>query len=164
MAGHRSHTLSASRPPAEEILCDAVATEIDGSPQVTTPQLRPVHAADKLTASIVKGRLESKGGSVDRLCQDVASLAQEFRARPHGRHSAELQRILNRMRDSPFSGRYVLVQERSGMPYRLAQLGATPADPISYTGDTFVTLKEAEWAVFRLRWRKLFGSDLTTIA
>jgi hypothetical protein len=99
---------------------------------------------------------------LDKLCQDVARLAQEFRANPHGRHSAELQRILNRMRNTPFAGRHVLVQESKGMPYRLAQLGATPADPISYTGDTFTTLAEAEWAVFKLRWPGLFGRSLTT--
>ena len=96
---------------------------------------------------------------MDKLCQDVARLAQEFRAQPHGRHSAELQRVLNRMRSEPFNGRHVLVQDRKDLPYRLARLGPTPADPISYTGDTFVTLQEAEWAVFRLRWRALFGND-----
>jgi hypothetical protein len=98
---------------------------------------------------------------LDKLCQDVARLAQEFRANPYGRHSAELQRILNRMRTTPFAGRLVLVQEKRGMPYRLAQLGPTPADPIGYTGDTFDTLEEAEWAVFKLRWPSLFGTDLT---
>ena len=130
-----------------------------GSLQVTVPQLRPFHGADKLPSPIVKGRGTNQEGFVDNLCQDVAHLAQEFRARPHGRHSAELQRILNRMRSEPFAGRYVLVQERKGMPYRLAQLGATPSDPISYTGDTFVTLADAEWAVFKVRWRRLFGHD-----
>ncbi len=97
---------------------------------------------------------------MDKLCQDVARLAQEFRARPYGRHSADLQRVLNRMRSEPFSGRYVLVREHKGLPYRLGRLGSTPADPISYTGDTFQTLEDAEWTVFRLRWRKLFGTDL----
>ncbi len=85
---------------------------------------------------------------MDKLCQDTARLAQEFRAQPHGRHSTELQRVLNRMRVEPFAGRHVLVQEAKGMPYRLARLGATPTDPISYTGDTFTTLEDAEWAVF----------------
>lgn len=99
---------------------------------------------------------------MDELCQDVASLAQEFRRHPHGRHSAELQRILHRMRSEPFSGHYVLVQETRGNPYRLAQLGETPADPIRYTGDTFETLADAEWAVFKLRWQRLFGTDLPT--
>jgi hypothetical protein len=98
---------------------------------------------------------------MDKLCQDVAQLAQEFRARPHGRHSADLQRILNRMRSEPFAGHYVVVQERKDTPYRLARLGATSSKPISYTGDTFTTLHDAEWAVFRLRWRKLFGTDLS---
>lgn len=97
---------------------------------------------------------------MDKLCQDVAQLAQEFRARPHGRHSADLQRILNRMRSEPFAGRYILVQDTKGQPYRLAQLGATPSDSISYTGDTFATLAEAEWAVFKLRWRRHFGNDI----
>jgi hypothetical protein len=97
---------------------------------------------------------------MDKLCQDVAQLAQEFRAQPHGRHSAELQRVLNRMRSEPFRGRHVLVQERKDAPYRLARLGPAPADPISYTGDTFVTLEEAEWAVFKLRWRSLFDREL----
>lgn len=97
---------------------------------------------------------------MDKLCQDVARLAQEFRANPYGRHSAELQRILNRMRNTPFAGRLVLVQEERDTPYRLAQLGATSADPIVYTGDIFATMEEAEWAVFKLRWRNLFGSDL----
>ena len=97
---------------------------------------------------------------MDKLCQDVAHLAQEFRKQPHGRHSADLQRILNRMRGEPFAGRYILVQERKDQPYRLAQLGATPLDPISYTGDTFVTLTEAEWAVFKLRWRRHFGDGV----
>jgi hypothetical protein len=87
-------------------------------------------------------------------------LAQEFRANPYGRHSAELQRILNRMRNTPFAGRLVLVQEERGMTYRLARLGATPADPLGYTSDTFATMEEAEWAVFKLRWHDLFGSDL----
>lgn len=97
---------------------------------------------------------------MDKLCQDVARLAHEFRAQPYGRHSAELQRILNRMRSEPFAGHYILVQEARDLPYRLAHLGRTPADPLSYTGDTFVTLAEAEWAVFKLRWRGLFGADL----
>ncbi|MGH6893069.1 MAG: hypothetical protein ACREEP_12490 [Dongiaceae bacterium] len=132
-----------------------------GSPQGTVPQLRPPPAADKLPPLIIKGHSGIKGTSVDKLCQDVARLAQEFRARPHGRHSADLQRILNRMRAEPFAGRHILVQETKGMRYRLARLGATPADPISNTGETFDTLEDAEWAVFKLRWRRLFGSDLT---
>jgi hypothetical protein len=122
--------------------------------------LRGLLAADKLPPLIIKGRWVIKGGFVDKLCQDVALIAREFREQPHGRHSAELQRVLNRMRSEPFAGHYVLIQEHKGAPYRLARLGTTPADPISYTGDTFIDLEEAEWAVFKIRWRALFGSAL----
>jgi hypothetical protein len=135
--------------------CDRV-----GSPQVTVPQLRPLPAADKLPPLIIKGRWVIKRGSMDKLCPDIAQLAREFRAQPHGRHSAELQRVLSRMRSEPFAGHHVLIQEHRGSPYRLARFGTAPADPVSYTGDTFATLEQAEWAVFKLRWRTLFGSDL----
>jgi len=87
-------------------------------------------------------------------------LAEEFRRKPYGRHSAELQRILNRMRTEPFDGHYVLLRDGRFGPYRLARLGATPADSMTETGQVFQSVREAEWAVFKLRWRKLTGRDL----
>jgi topoisomerase IA-like protein len=87
-------------------------------------------------------------------------LAEEFRRKPYGRHSAELQRVLNRMRSEPFQGHYVLLRDGRFGPYRLGRFGATPADPITPTGQVFQTVREAEWAVFKLRWRNLTGKDL----
>jgi hypothetical protein len=87
-------------------------------------------------------------------------LAEEFKRKPYGRHSAELQRVLNRMRSEPFEGHYVLIRESRFGPYRLGRFGRTPADPIAFTGQTFQTLREAEWAVFKLRWHRLTGLDL----
>lgn len=87
-------------------------------------------------------------------------LAEEFRNKPYGRHSAELQRILNRMRSEPFEGHYVLVREGRFGPYRLGCLGRTPADEITLTGHVFQTRREAEWGVFKLRWRRLTGQEL----
>jgi topoisomerase IA-like protein len=49
-------------------------------------------------------------------------LAEEFRKKPYGRHSAELQRILNRMRTEPFDGHYVLLRDGRFGPYRLGRL------------------------------------------
>jgi hypothetical protein len=57
-------------------------------------------------------------------------LAEEFRRKPYGRHSAELQRVLNRMRTEPFEGHYVLLRDGRFGPWRLGTFGATPADPI----------------------------------
>ena len=87
-------------------------------------------------------------------------LAAEFKRKPYGRHSAELQRILNRMRSEPFDGHYILVRDGRFGPYRLGRLGRTPADPIDFTGDVFQSVRDAEWAVFKLRWRRLTGRDL----
>jgi topoisomerase IA-like protein len=87
-------------------------------------------------------------------------LAEEFHRKPYGRHSAELQRILNRMRTEPFEGHYVLLRDGRFGPYRLGQLGATPADPITPTGQVFNSVREAEWVVFKLRWKRLTGQDL----
>ena len=87
-------------------------------------------------------------------------LAEEFRRKPYGRHSADLQRILNRMRTEPFDGHYVLVRDGRFGPYRLGRFGATPADPIAFTGHVFQSVREAEWTVFKLRWRGLTGQDL----
>jgi hypothetical protein len=87
-------------------------------------------------------------------------LAEEFRRQPYGRHSAELQRILNRMRSEPFAGHYVLVRDGRFGPYRLGRFGATPADPITFTAQVFPTVRDAEWGVFKLRWRRLTSQDL----
>jgi N,N-dimethylformamidase len=88
-------------------------------------------------------------------------LAEEFRRKPYGRHSAELQRILNRMRSEPFEGHYVLLRDGRLGPYRLGQFGTTPAEPITPTGHVFASVREAEWVVFKLRWKRLTGQDLT---
>lgn len=87
-------------------------------------------------------------------------LAEEFRNKPYGRHSAELQRVLNRMRTEPFAGHYVLLRDGRLGPYRLGQFGETPADPIAPTGHVFQTVRDAEWTVFKLRWKRLTGHDL----
>lgn len=87
-------------------------------------------------------------------------LAEEFRKKPYGRHSAELQRVLNRMRTEPFDGHYVLLRDGRFGPWRLGTFGATPADPITPTGHVFQSVREAEWTVFKLRWKHLTGQEL----
>src|ERR1044071_468787 len=110
MAAPCSHTFSASRQVGRGMRLVVGATAY-GSPQVTAPRLRPLLAADKVPRPIVKRRSGIKGELLDKVCQDVTGLAQEFRANPYGRHSAELQRILNRMRNTPFADRLGLVPE-----------------------------------------------------
>jgi len=89
-------------------------------------------------------------------------LAEEFRRNPYGRHSGELQHILNLFRTGPFAGKYVLVRHSRAWPLKLklARFGATPHEAVTFTGDEFSSYAEAEWAVFRLRWKDHTGQDL----
>lgn len=96
---------------------------------------------------------------------DRLDLAEEFRATIYGRHSGELQRVLNRMRFGDEGGRYVLIKDKAapGKPagWILARMGTERGDPVTpVPGVLFRTLQEAEWAVFKLRWKDLTGREL----
>jgi N,N-dimethylformamidase len=86
-------------------------------------------------------------------------LAAEYRARPFGRHSPELQAVLDTMRRAEHcqdlilvaigGGRWVLGERRpGGQPPRLLR------------DEAFTRLEDGEWAAFKRRWRALAGRDL----
>ena len=90
-------------------------------------------------------------------------LAREFMANPMGPHSAALQRIVTRMRDTePAAGRYVLVTRDPvpGMgPGRSFQ--ASAASIVTLLEDqVFTSLEDAERAVFKMRWERITGVPL----
>jgi hypothetical protein len=93
-------------------------------------------------------------------------LAREYRARIFGRHSGELQRVLNRMRFGDVGGRYVVIADkpaadRPAVGWLLARMGPRRGDPLTpVPGRRFGSLEEAEWAVFKLRWKDITGHDL----
>ena len=93
---------------------------------------------------------------------DRIDLAEEFRANIYGRHSGELQRVLNRMRSGERVGRYILIAEdRTARSWLLARLGARRGDPpMPVPGYRFTSFADAEWTVFKLRWKDLTGHDL----
>lgn len=85
----------------------------------------------------------------------------EFRARPFGPHSPDLLRILNTMRGGPLAGKYVLVCTRPFREWKLARHPGRPGAPIEIIdGAVFTTREQAEWEVFKLRWKELTGEDL----
>jgi len=90
-------------------------------------------------------------------------LAHEFRNRPFGEHSPDLQYLLNLMRSSAPGGWYVLVMTRPHAQWTLARMveqpDGRPALP-QLTNTTFDSLEAAEWAVFKLRWEALAGAPL----
>jgi len=86
---------------------------------------------------------------------------EEFRRRPIGPHSPGLQRLLNLLRHDPSGWQVILICRR---PFREWVLGAMPprrADPIRIEdGPVFTSREEAEWEVFRRRWRAHTGEDI----
>jgi hypothetical protein len=88
-------------------------------------------------------------------------LAREFREKPFGRHSGELQRVINRMRAGSNAGRLVLITLERHKRWGLGRMGAQMGDPIApMPGYEFTSYEEAEWAVFKLRWQALTGREL----
>ena len=85
----------------------------------------------------------------------------EFRRQPLGPHSPGLLRVLNAMRGAPQRGKYVLICTRPHREWVLGRLSGERGTPVeTIPGQVFTSLSEAEWTVFRLRWRELTGSDL----
>jgi N,N-dimethylformamidase len=88
-------------------------------------------------------------------------LFEEFMERPFGRHSADLQALLNYMRGCPIVGKHFLVMTRSNVEWMLARF--TEGDPLGVERlpeVTFDDIEEAERYVFSLRWATMFGGDL----
>jgi N,N-dimethylformamidase len=88
-----------------------------------------------------------------------AELAREFKANPYGRHSPDLQYLLNFMRrptDDPF---HVLMVVAPGQRWRLATLAPGAIAPPRLTELEFTSLEDAEWHVFRERWTRLAGEE-----
>ncbi|MCC7048404.1 MAG: hypothetical protein IT562_16940 [Alphaproteobacteria bacterium] len=86
-------------------------------------------------------------------------LAAEYRAKPFGRHSPDLQALLNVMRRAENCQDLILV---SIAPDRWV-LGHREPDgkpPTLFTEQVFDRLEDGEWAAFRRRWRALAGQEL----
>jgi len=86
-------------------------------------------------------------------------LAREFKSRPFGEHSPDLQYLLNLMRvpsDTPF---HALLMTKPYEQWTLALIEPGANTPPRITNQVFYKLEDAEWAVFRLRWKALAGSE-----
>ena len=87
-------------------------------------------------------------------------LAREFKARPFGAHSGDLQHLLNVMRGLPIENKHVLVMTEPHRQWTLAEMTGEPPRPRLLSNHVFHSLEEAEWHVFKLRWRELIGEPL----
>ena len=88
-------------------------------------------------------------------------LAREYRDALRGPFSPELQKVLDRMRTTPMKGRYAL---RVVVPFRewaLCRLsGERGVPPRDVPGARYRSMAEAEWDIFKRRWRDLTGHEV----
>jgi hypothetical protein len=96
-----------------------------------------------------------------RIRSEDLAFAEEFRRRPIGHHSPGLQRVLSVFRGAPVKDKYVLLCTKPHREWVLGQLSGVPGKPARlHRNKVFRSLEEAEWAVFRLRWKQHTGKDL----
>ena len=95
---------------------------------------------------------------------DMRHVAAEFMANPIGEHSPELQRILLVFRGEPVEGKYVLICTRPFAEWTLAQLTGIKGKPLKLLKNkVFRSIEDAEREVFRLRWKRYTGHELTDV-
>ena len=87
---------------------------------------------------------------------------EEFRANPIGAHSPGLQRLLNVIRNDLTGYQIVLVCRK---PFAEWVLGTMPPNRLDgpiviEEGPVFTSREEAEWEVFRRRWRRYTGEGI----
>ncbi|WP_195176138.1 ABC transporter permease [Mesorhizobium sp. INR15] len=98
---------------------------------------------------------------LDRLIQgrNLDDLIAEFRAKTTGQHSPELQRLINRIRSEPMTGKLALLCTRPHEEWRLVRMNGR-GKPMTLLDSVFHNLDDAEWAIFKLRMKRHFDIDL----
>ncbi len=91
---------------------------------------------------------------------DDRLLIEEFKQNPIGHHSPDLQRLLNRLRGAPMAGKHCLVVLDPNRQWQLAKTTGVRGEPIKLLPKRFANLVDAEWHVFKLRWKALTGETL----
>ena len=86
-----------------------------------------------------------------------ADLAREYKARPNGPHSPELQKVLLILRWGGVRGKTVILANQKENQWRLGKLGPKRGAPMQEIGPTFSSHAEASWACFRARWQEITG-------
>ena len=91
---------------------------------------------------------------------DDHALIEEFKRCPIGHHSPDLQRLLNRLRGTSTVDKYCLVVVKPNREWQLAKTSGARGKPIKTLERRFTSMAEAEWYVFRQRWKALTGETL----
>ena len=88
-------------------------------------------------------------------------LAAEFKRTPLGHHSTQLQRLLRVFRTMPVPCKHALLRTNHSRAWVLVEFNGKKGEPLTVHADrVFTDWNEAEWAVFKLRWKRHFGLEL----
>lgn len=87
-------------------------------------------------------------------------LAFEFYRNPYGRHSGDLQYLLNFMRTPNRDPHFVLIETIPGKEWAVAQMQHMARNCDIVCSERFSTVEKAEWYVFKSRWVALGGKSL----
>jgi hypothetical protein len=86
---------------------------------------------------------------------------EEFRRAPIGRHSPGLRRVLNTLRFDPSGKQIILLCRKPFQEWVLGEMPALRAEPLNIDEERiFRSREEAEWEVFRRRWKAHTGQNL----
>jgi hypothetical protein len=91
---------------------------------------------------------------------DERELIEEFKRNPIGHHSPGLQRLLNQMRGSPMAGKYCVFETKPNREWQLAKTSGVPGKASKMIEKRFTRRADAEWYVFRQRWKAMTGETL----
>ncbi len=86
---------------------------------------------------------------------------EEFRANPIGLHSADLQKLLNVFRGAAMEDKFVLLCTKPHEEWILAQLPGQRGGKLHvHRNRVFTSIAEAEWEIFKIRWKHHTGETL----
>ncbi len=86
---------------------------------------------------------------------------EEFRRTPIGAHSPGLQRVLNIMRLDRDGIQQVLICRKRFAAYVIGSMPPDRSEPLQIEDDpVFTTREDAEWELFRRRWREHTGETI----
>ena len=87
-------------------------------------------------------------------------LAEEFKRKPYGRHSADLHKLLDLMRWGFARGRTIILCTVPHKEWRLAKFGPRRGTPMQIDRSrAFGSYQDAAWACFRARWKEMTGKE-----
>lgn len=91
---------------------------------------------------------------------DDRRLIDEFKKNPIGHHSPDLQRLLNTLRGGSMKDKYCLVVIKPNREWQLAKTSGEAGKQVKLLERRFTSQSEAEWYVFRQRWKAATGETL----